>query len=371
MNILLITNEFSTRNGWATVALELITRLRERHGVTVLSERGDADNPGFDLIASNGFKTLRVLRRDTAEITQRLEGQRFDVIVCAIEPHLPLAARLKRRLSVPRLVLIGQGTYIHYPFVRGRWRWFNRWAARSVDMLVVPSSFTAAKARAWYQGPLEIVPWGVNTDTYHPVPGIEKEQAFLFVGAQKPRKGVGDLLEGFARLVTEYPEARLYLVGQPSERYARRLSELKIESQVIQTGVVSHDELLGYYARCLCHVLPSVNTPDAFEGYGLVHLEANACGIPSIGSQDTANEEIIIDGASGLLCKPHDPESVYRCMRRILNDDGATRRMFDESLRHAHSYTWARVIEAFESNILRVGEIADAAGAGQASPARN
>ncbi|OBS09618.1 glycosyltransferase family 4 protein [Acidihalobacter prosperus] len=369
MNILLITNEFSTRNGWATVALELVVRLRERHRVTVLSEQGDAQNSGLDLITSNGYRTPRALRRDADSIVRCLSGERFDVIVCAIEPHLPLAARLKRRLGIPRLVLIGQGTYIYYPFIRGRWRWPNRWAARAVDMLVVPSGFTAAKARAWYRGPLEIVPWGVNTETYRPLPEVEKESAFLFVGAQKPRKGVDDLLDGFARLVTEYPEARLYLVGSPSERYTRRIAELGIDAQVIKTGVVTHEQLLGYYARCLCHVLPSVNTHDAFEGYGLVHLEANACGIPSIGSLGTANEEIIVDGVNGLLCKPHDPESVYRCMRRILNDDGATQRMFEASLQHARGYTWGRVIEAFEARILPVSGTASEAD--QPSSARN
>ncbi|AOV16179.1 hypothetical protein BJI67_03045 [Acidihalobacter aeolianus] len=355
MRILLITNERSQRNGWATVALELAVRLGERHQVTVLSERGDAANPGLDLIASNGYKTPRALRRDTGDIVRRLSGERFDTIICAIEPHLPLAARLKHRLGIPHLVLIGQGTYIYYPFIRGRWRWFNRRAARAVDMLVVPSRFTADKARAWYRGPLEIVPWGVNAEAYRPLPGIDKERAFLFVGAQKPRKGVDDLLAGFARLVAEYPDTRLYLVGSPSDRYDRRMAELGIEANVVKTGVVDHEQLLGYYARCLCHVLPSVNTHDAFEGYGLVHLEANACGIPSIGSRGTANEEIIVDGVSGLLCEPHDPESVYRCLRRIVADESATRAMFASSLAHARRFTWERVIEAFEERVLPAG----------------
>jgi glycosyltransferase involved in cell wall biosynthesis len=352
MKILLITNEVSTRNGWATVALALAEGLSESHRVTVLSERGDEANPGLDLISSMGLRTPLALRRDTLEIERRLGNEDFDVILCAVETHLPLAARLKRCLRVSRLVLLGHGTYIYYPFVCGAWCRFNRWTARAVDCLVVPSRFTAEKVRTWYRGALEVIPWGVDSQAYRPIMGCKKEAAFLFVGAQKPRKGVDDLLKGFARLAGEHPEARLYLVGQMNECYERRLVELGIDSQVIRTGIVSHDELLECYSRCLCHVLPSVNTENAFEGFGLVHLEANACGIPSIGALGTANEEIIEDGVSGLLCSPNDPDSVYRCMKRIISDETTTRRMFAKSRRHAGGYTWRRVIETLESKVL-------------------
>ncbi|MEJ2481365.1 MAG: glycosyltransferase, partial [Acidihalobacter sp.] len=257
MKILLITNEISTRNGWATVASALVEGLRESHRVTVVSERGDAANPGLDLIGSAGFKTPLALRGDVRKIERRLANDGFDVILCTIETHLPLAARLKSRLRASRLVLVGHGTYIYYPFIRGVRCRLNRWAARSVDCLVVPSRFTAEKARTWYRGALEVIPWGVDKSRYRPVSVGTREPAFLFVGAQKPRKGVDDLLEGFARLASEYPQARLYMVGQVSARYARLLVELGIKSQVVCTGVVTHDELLEYYSRCLCHVLPS------------------------------------------------------------------------------------------------------------------
>lgn len=340
MNILYLTNELSKLNGWATVGVELIAELRDRHHVIAISKKGDPHNPGHALISGDHYKNPLTLLSDAGNILRKLQGQRIDAIICGIEPYLPLAALLKRKLGKPRLMLHGHGTYIYFPFVRGMRKILNRQYARSVDMLVVPSRFTFEKARTWWKGPMSIVHWGVNLNDYHPVAGISKEQAFICVGALKQRKGVDLLLSAFAELSQKHPEAKLYLVGSASDKYVKLAAELGIQSQVVFTGKVSHEALLHYYSISLCHILVSNNTESAFEGYGLVHLEANACGIPSIGASGTANEDVIVDGYNGFLCKQDDPRQLAALMGRILTNTSEYEALCGNSLKYAQERNW-------------------------------
>lgn len=340
MNILYLTNELSKLNGWATVGVELIAELRDQHHVIVISKKSDPHNPGHALISGDHYKNPVTLLSDARNILRKLQGQRIDAIICGIEPYLPLAALLKRKLGKPRLMLLGQGTYIYYPFVKGMRKIINRQFARSVDTLVVPSRFTFEKALTWWKGPMNIVHWGVNLNDYHPVAELSREPAFICVGALKQRKGVDLLLNAFAELSRKHPEARLYLVGSPSDKYIRRAAELGIQSQVVFTGKVSHEALLQYYSRSLCHVLVSNNTESAFEGYGLVHLEANACGIPSIGASGTANEDVIVDGYNGFLCGQDDSHQLAALMERILTNADEYTALCANSLKYAQERNW-------------------------------
>lgn len=340
MNILFITNELGKTNGWATVGTELISEMRRSHNVITFSRKGDNNNAGNDLISGDNYKNVLTLLRDTARAFRKLQGRRIDAIVCNIEPYLPLAAMLKRRLGKPRFLLLGHGTYIYYPFVRGARRFINRWFAHNLDVIVVPSRYTFDKVRAWWNGPLTTVPWGVNAEDYHPVAGVTKEKAFICVGALKERKGVDTLLHAFAEVVKRYPQTKLYLVGAPAEKYLKLSADLGIAERVVFTGKTSHTELLRYYSASLCHILVSVNTESAFEGYGLVHLEANACGIPSIGAAGTANEDVIIDGYNGYLCAQSDYGQLATLMERILEAGPEYRQMCANALHHAQRRTW-------------------------------
>ncbi|MHB8743073.1 MAG: glycosyltransferase family 4 protein [Sulfuricaulis sp.] len=340
MNILFITNELGKTNGWATVGTELIAEMRQHHNVIAFSRQGDDTNIGNDLIAGDNYKNLLTLMRDTFRVLGKLQGHRIDAIVCNAEPYLPLATMLKTRLGNPRLMLLGHGTYIYYPFVRGARRFINRWFARYLDVIVVPSQYTYDKVRAWWHGPLAIVHWGVNAQDYYPIAGVAKEQAFICVGALKERKGVGTLLRAFAAILKRYPQTKLYLVGVPAKKYSDLSSDLDIARSVVFTGKASHAELRRYYSTSLCHILVSVNTESAFEGYGLVHLEANACGIPSIGAAGTANEDVIEDGYNGYLCAQNDSGQLAMLMERILEAGSEYQQMCANALRHAQARTW-------------------------------
>ncbi len=349
--VLIVANSFSPKDGgWGTVACYLERAMVGTEGVQVT--RLEADR----LARRRGSK-ISLLR----DLWYAWQWRRFfakaDLVVCVCEPLFPVCAyhRLIRRNC--QFVLLGHGTYIYYPFVRGWRRWPLRALARAVDRLFVVSRFTEARVREWYDGGIGIFSNGVDTKAVEPPPGPKHERIFLLVGEQKERKGIAYLLEAFKLLAVDHPEARLELAGNPSETYKALSQRLGIENKVRFLGKVSDAELARCYSRAWCHVLPSVNTHSSFEGFGLAHLEANAYGIPSIGSAETANAEVIKNGETGYLCRQRDAEDLYRKMKLLLEDDGLYNRMCTASRKHAESLSWEKVLPSFCRQVLEKEDV--------------
>jgi glycosyltransferase involved in cell wall biosynthesis len=158
---------------------------------------------------------------------------------------------------------------------------------------------------------------------------------FLFVGIDWQRKGGPLTVRAFSRLRRMYPDATLDLVGghprldEPGLRAHGPLSpELAGEREV----------MAGLFARATCLVMPS-----QVEPFGIVHIEAAAAGIPSIGSSVGGPRDLIgADG--GLVVDPDDEEGLLAAMLS-LSDPASARRMGAAARERARLYTWAKVAE--------------------------
>jgi glycosyltransferase involved in cell wall biosynthesis len=337
--ILLLTRALNSSSGWGTLGLEICRYFSHDFDVIALTEKDARNEP----VCEQVFRTLpsfpKIFTTDVFRSLWALQGRKIDWIVCPVERLLPLAVLLKLWLRC-KLMLIGAGTYIYRPFVTSRKRFILKFLLRFVDRLVVISHYTKKKVKEFYRGDVEVVTLGVDRERYFPIPNVQREQAFVFVGELKRRKGVSYLLQAFEKLVRELPECKLYLVGKHSPA-----SIPELPNNVIATGEVSHQELLQYYSRAIAHVLPSVNTPHAFEGFGLVHLEANACGLPTIGSLDCGNEDAIAAGVSGFLCPQKDVECLYRKMKLLATDAELWATMSRNAIDYAKACSWSKAGE--------------------------
>lgn len=143
-------------------------------------------------------------------------------------------------------------------------------------------------------------------------------RTILFVGKDFARKGGFVLLEAFARVRRERPEARLLVVGPNPARLGRRG-----EAGVSWLGEVrDRTRLSDLYRQAHVFVLPSLCDP-----FGLVFLEAMAHALPCIGTTADAMPEIIEDGRTGVLVPPGDAETLAWELRRLLDDAEQARRM--------------------------------------------
>src|SRR3954469_22748566 len=164
---------------------------------------------------------------------------------------------------------------------------------------------------------------------------------FLIVGRMDPReryKGHDQLLEALTRV----PDARLVgaggggdrprpeaeggvgVAGDGGDRPRReaKAAGLGISDRVLFTGFTSEATLVELYRRCAAFVMPSRG-----EGFGLVYLEAMRAGKPVLAARGSAAEEIVVDGATGLLVDADDREELRDALGRLLDHPGEAKRM--------------------------------------------
>jgi glycosyltransferase involved in cell wall biosynthesis len=203
-----------------------------------------------------------------------------------------------------------------------------------------------------YPGLVATVYNGVDIDAFSPQekPDAEAQRrgpSILFVGRVSPEKGVHTLLEAFARVVAEIPEARLDIIGAraslPPEfivdisadslvfalkrfydgslasDYQRYLDEtvirLGLEGKVRFLGPKPHQELIAAYQAADLVVNPSLS-----ESFGISIVEGMASGVPVIGARIGGMRETVLNGETGLLVEPEEPEALAHAITAILGD---------------------------------------------------
>lgn len=190
----------------------------------------------------------------------------------------------------------------------------------------------------------------------------------LYVGRLSPEKGIHVLLDAFPEIVRAHPGTRLTLVGghssAPTEylidlsddpmvqgltrfyegdgNYVRMLKERVPESLKDQVDFVANlpqAELLERYQRADLFVFPSACN----EAFGMPPMEAMACGVPVVASRIGGLPEVVIDGETGVLVRPHDPQDLARGVIELLGDDARRERLGAAGPAHSQRYTWERV----------------------------
>lgn len=135
----------------------------------------------------------------------------------------------------------------------------------------------------------------------------------LYVGRIEWRKGIGTLLHAFARLIKKEPTTRLYIIGGGKSKEARKLDEqerarlqtlakkLGISRKVYFLGPKEQKKLYLYYNAADVCVVPSY-----YEFFGIVPLEAMACGVPVVASRTGGLKFTVVDGVTGYHAKTRD-----------------------------------------------------------------
>ena len=178
-----------------------------------------------------------------------------------------------------------------------------RRALQLADRVIVVSRFTEAVARELL-GPVQekaklaLIPNGVDRQRFKPLPrraelveryGLRERFVYVSVCRLVEKKGVDNVIRALAELLPSVPDAMLLVVGAgPFEPALRLLAKLSgVADRVVFTGAVSDAALVDHYCLGDVFVMPNRRLPDGdTEGFGLVFLEANACGLPVIAGRD-------------------------------------------------------------------------------------
>ncbi|AZQ39043.1 glycosyltransferase family 1 protein [Streptomyces cyaneochromogenes] len=217
---------------------------------------------------------------------------------------------------------------------------------RRADALVASSPVSLAHGRP---GAVQITP-GVDVERFTPgPPASARPRTVLYVGRMdraSPWKGIDVLLRAFAAL-SDLPEARLRLVGSGDALAEHRaLAErLGIIDRVEFTGRVPEDILLSAMRNAAVLVLPS---RTAAESFGMVLVEAMACGTPVVGSDAGGIPHVITDGVTGLLFPHDDPDALAAACRRLLRDGELADRLGGAGrCRAVERYAWPALTDQY------------------------
>nr|WP_228052462.1 glycosyltransferase family 4 protein [Nodosilinea sp. LEGE 07298] len=177
---------------------------------------------------------------------------------------------------------------------------------------------------------ISVIPYGAPVDYFRPQPKHDKKFRALFVGRVGPRKGVHYLLKAWKKL--QLKDAELKLVGV-NEFPAGWLESY--QDYISYHPSVPHISLNQYYCSANVLVFPSL-----VEGFGLVQLEAMACGIPVITTPNAAGPDVIADGVEGFIVPIRDSDALQQKLEWCYQHPKELAKMGLAARRKAEESTW-------------------------------
>ncbi len=318
------------------------------HGAGIMTEQHPAVR---DIIDPHTLGDMRALRRLAAagrpDVVNIHYGQNY------ISLKDIVAARLARP---PRLVVT-----VHHPVpwsdMGGRKRTMTRLATLFAHAITVNSRAMRDILLEAGVSPrkIHILPPGVHVPVS--VPGRDEARARLglpvdafvvgCVARLESHKGVGDLIAATARVPDPEGRLRVVVAGDGLERAAlESLAAARLGDRAVLLGRVP--DIQDVYAAADVLALPS-----HMEGFGLVYIEAAFHGVPSIGTRVGGVPDVVLDGETGLLVPPGNPDALAAAIARVRDDLPLRRRLGEAARTRAYAeFTEERMAERY-ANIFR------------------
>jgi D-inositol-3-phosphate glycosyltransferase len=235
----------------------------------------------------------------------------------------------------------------------------------SADRIVAATPAEQAQLQWLYGangGKVVVIPPGVDVERFHPIGLAEARQKvgvpaedrmILFVGRIEALKGIDTLLRAITILRAGCPDAPcLYLViigGDPDdpdrenaelERLKQMRTALGIEDVVTFLGAKDQDTLQYYYSAAEVVVMPS-----HYESFGMVALEAMACGTPVIASEVGGLAFLVRDGETGYHVESQNAQALAGKLSLLMDDPELRRRLGRQAVDYAQHYAWPRIAD--------------------------
>ena len=253
----------------------------------------------------------------------------------------------------------------------------EREVIRTADRLIAATLAEKSQLHFLYQAPEDkiiIVPPGVDTSRFYPIPVDEAresiglpsgERILLFVGRIEPLKGLDTLLRAIALLresgvQCQAPHFLVVIGGDPDAsgenltsemaRLQALSRELGLNDLVLFLGKRAQDTLPYYYSAADVLIMPS-----HYESFGMVALEAMACGTPVVASQVGGLAFLVQDGQTGFAVPNGDVPALSDCLTRLLTDSALRETLGLQAAAYARQYSWENIVDrllAVYENVL-------------------
>jgi len=332
MKILLATNGFLPEIGGVQVyCYELaknLTLLGEKIVVLAPGTKGDSV---FD--KKERFKIIRTRKKGSSRLAFffLLKRERIEKILVGHGSHyVRLASLANTFLKIPYDIIV----HLEEILPPEREKIIQKSFSRANKVITV-SHFAKKKLVeiGIPKNKIVVIPNGVDPVKFNPrldsssirkKHNLENKKVILTVARLGEHKGHANVIRALPQVLEKAPSS-IYLVvgsGEKESRLKGLVKELGLEDRVIFTGEVKEEKIPLYYMACDVFIMLS-----DIEGFGIVFLEANACGKPVIGSRSGGIPDAIIDGETGLLIEPLNINQVAEALIRLLTNPERARKL--------------------------------------------
>ncbi len=290
-------------------SLDLKTELEFDQKVPFVVKRIKLRNPRIFMYFDRVFKTYKSIKRS-------------DLVIATGKFSLWNVACCTLFLKRPSLAVI-HGSEVNFRSLGLRTA--VNWALKRFTEVIAVSNYT--KGLVSHLGNrIIVIPNGIDFDAWK-AEGVEPmaltgSPVLTTVGRVSSRKGQLEVIKLLPKLLDDFPDMHYHCIGIPTEADAFKAVavSLGVDSHVSFHGAVSNNYLKAVLLSTDVFVMMSTESSTGdVEGFGIAILEANALGIPAIGSKNCGIEDAIKPGYSGFLINKNDTTALIDCIDNILN----------------------------------------------------
>ena len=353
--ILILTSEFPPQpGGIGNHAYNLAKGLQDNgFEIQLVCDARSANGEAEKIFDKNlSFEVIRIVRKKIIfrsylnRIATAFSLLRHnELIICSGKFSLWLGAFLTF-FSKNKFIAIIHGSEVRLPNII--LRKLTDHSLKRFDKVIAVSNYTKSLVSHLSLKKIEVVPNGfeiqlpVIVETKNePVPVL------ITVGNVTQRKGQQNIIDALPILLKKYPDLKYHIVGIPTDRdrLEKLALNLGVEEAVVFFGKVSEKEKIELLQQADVFVMLSETTKSGdAEGFGIAILEANAIGIPAIGSLGCGIEDAIDNGVSGKLINPKDPNEFADALDEILNNYET---YSQNAITWSQDFKWDKVIKLY------------------------
>jgi len=358
MKICFLVNQLSLKDGWGSYAVNLIKHLSEQNVdflvlSSVRSQINDLpsvkEHRVLPPLFINRWIKLYIFIKNFFKIRKLI--QEADIIHVLAEPYSLIAYLTCRKRP---MVITFHGTYAVDALNKWYLKGLYSRVYKKAQKIICISQFT--KEEVLKKIPdlnnLIVINNGVDYSKFraYDLSKLRENKSIVSVGALMARKGYHISIPAVAEVVKKYPDLKYYIIGsQKNKEYFNQLNDLvkkhSLKENIIFLENVSEKDLINYYYQSDLFLLTPIYVEGSkFEGFGLVYLEANACGKPVIGTYGCGAEDAIKDHYNGLLVEQNNIGQTSQAIINILSNPDLAKTMAQDSKKWAQSHDWSKIV---------------------------
>jgi len=353
--VLLITGDFlPVKGGISTLFFEICNKI---NSIMVLTKKSRNDE-AFDSLQKFKIRRIRTFHKYLQPLCfglnafRTVKKEKIDKLICGqlLIPGLS-GYLIQKFLKIPYYVHVYGPEFkehkIFSPLLKR--------ILKSATKIITISNFARVQLikQDISSSKIEILTPGVDTARFNPNLNADKilrkhnlynKTVLLTVSRLDMNKGIDKMIYLMPEILRKYPNAVYLIVGTgPEEQYLKKLAAKSSKESIIFTGEVPDEELPLYYASCDVFVLLTRKVPKKgfVEGFGIVFLEASACGKSIIAGRAGGSAEAVEDQITGLVVNPHNDSEILSSLEKLLKDDNLRNKLGSNGrMRIENEFNW-------------------------------